>query len=230
MTAHHVVRHTYEPIVLSTEPWRNIMNVKTRMTAVGGALALAVVLSACAGQESAPAASSPASAASESAAASVDDSHNDADVTFTQNMVVHHEGAILMADLAGRTASTAEVKALADRIAAAQEPEILTMQSWLVAWGEQSAADADMGGMDMGGMDMGGLNQDEAMTELKSVTGAEFDRRFLELMIEHHQGAIEMSQTELAAGSNPQALELAQAIIDAQKAEITEMAQLLQGL
>jgi len=206
------------------------MNVKTRMTAVGGAVALAVVLSACASQASESAASSPSSAASESAAASVDDSHNDADVTFTQNMVVHHEGAILMANLAGRTASTAEVKTLADRIAAAQEPEILEMQSWLVAWGEPSAADADMGGMDMGGMDMGGLSQEEAMTELKAVTGAEFDRRFLELMIEHHQGAIEMSQTQLAAGVNPRALELAQSIIDAQKAEITEMKQLLQGL
>lgn len=206
------------------------MNVKTRMTAVGGAVALAVVLSACASQASESAASSPSSAASESAATSVDDSHNDADVTFTQNMVVHHEGAILMASLAGRTASTAEVKTLADRIAADQEPEIIEMQSWLVAWGEPSAADADMGGMDMGGMDMGGLSQEEAMTELKAVTGAEFDRRFLELMIEHHQGAIEMSQTELAAGVNPRALELAQSIIDAQKAEITEMEQLLQGL
>ncbi|RYV49704.1 DUF305 domain-containing protein [Pengzhenrongella frigida] len=206
------------------------MNVKTRMTAVGGALALAVVLSACASEESEPAAGSPSSATSESAAASVDDSHNDADVIFTQNMVVHHEGAIVMANLAGRTASTAEVKTLADRIAAAQEPEILEMQSWLATWGEQSAADADMGGMDMGGMDMGGLSQEEAMTELNAETGAEFDRRFLDLMIEHHRGAIEMSQAELAAGVNPQALELAQTIIDAQKAEITEMEQLLQGL
>ena len=206
------------------------MNVKTRMTAVGGALALAVVLSACAGQESAPAASSASSAPSESAAASVNDSHNDADVTFTQNMVVHHEGAVLMADLAGRTASTAEVKTLAERISAAQGPEIREMQSWLVAWGEQSAADVDMGGMDMGGMDMGGLSQTEAMAELKAVTGAEFDRRFLELMIEHHRGAIEMSESQLAAGSNPQALELAQSIIGAQKAEITKMEQLLQGL
>lgn len=206
------------------------MNVKTRMTAMGGALALAVVLAACAGQEGELAAGSPSSAASESAAEAVDDSHNDADATFTQNMVVHHEGAILMAELAGRTASTAEVKTLAERIAAAQDPEIREMQSWLVAWGEQSAADVDMDGMDMDGMDMGGLSQSEAMAELKAVTGTEFDRRFLELMIEHHQGAIEMSESQLAAGSNPGALELAQSIIDAQKAEITEMEQLLQGL
>lgn len=206
------------------------MNVKTRMTAVGGALALAVVLSACASQESEPGPSSPSSVSSESAAPSVDDSHNEADVTFTQNMVVHHEGAIVMANLAGRTASTAEVKTLADRIAAAQEPEILEMQSWLVAWGAQSAADVDMDGMEMDGMDMGGLSQEEAMAELKAVTGTEFDRRFLELMVEHHEGAIEMSQSQLAAGGNPGALELAQSIMDAQEAEITEMEQLLQGL
>lgn len=209
------------------------MNLKTRTSAVGGVLVLAITLSACAGQGSVPAAGAGATSVPSQPSAGparADETHNDVDVEFTQNMVVHHEGAIVMADLAARVASTPEVKALGQRISAAQEPEIVVMQSWLVAWGEQSAADVNMDGMDMGGMEMGGLSQDEAMSELKAADGAGFDRRFLELMIEHHRGAIEMADTQLASGTNPQALELAQAIIDAQNAEITEVQQLVQPL
>jgi uncharacterized protein (DUF305 family) len=127
-------------------------------------------------------------------------------------------------------ATTPEVKALGKRISAAQEPEIHAMQSWLVAWGEPSAADVNMDGMDMRGMDMGGLSQTEAMSQLKGAAGTAFDRRFLELMIAHHRGAIEMADTQLASGTSPQARALAQAIIDAQNAEITEMEQLSQAL
>jgi len=207
------------------------MNPKNRTAAVGGALMLAVILSSCAGQADEPVAGGASSATSGMATTSnqADSGHNDADVEFTQNMVVHHEGAIAMADLAAKTTTAAEIRSLAERISAAQGPQIKEMTSWLGAWGAPSAGQADMSGMDMGGMKMGGLSQDEAMTELGAMTGADFDRRFIELMTEHHRGAIDMAKTELAAGSNPQALELAQTIIDAQQAEITEMSQLLQG-
>ncbi len=84
--------------------------------------------------------------------------------------------------------------------------------------------------MDHGGMDMEGMSQEEAMAELESLSGAEFDQRFLELMIAHHRGAVDMAQEELDGGENPQALELAQTIIDDQQAEITEMEQLLETL
>lgn len=206
------------------------MNLKNRTATLGGALVLAVVLSACAGQADVPATSA-SGAASDSAAESAPAAgeHNDADVEFTQNMIVHHEGAIAMADLATSTTTAAEIKSLAERISAAQGPEIEEMTSWLEAWGAPSAGEADMGGMDMGGMDMDGLSQEQAMSELGSTTGADFDRRFLELMVAHHRGAIEMAETELASGSDPQALELAQMIIDAQEAEITEMTQLIQN-
>lgn len=82
------------------------------------------------------------------------------------------------------------------------------------------------GGMDHtghGGMDMDGMSQDEAMAELEGLSGTEFDRRFLELMVAHHEGAFEMAQTQLADGESPQALELAQQIIDDQQAEISQM-------
>src|SRR5690606_39526011 len=162
-------------------------------------------------------------------ATEAEDVHNDADTMFAQMMIVHHEGAIEMADLAVEKADSEEVRSLAERISAAQGPEIEQMTSWLETWGEETSP---MGheGMDHGGMDMEGMSQEEAMAELESLSGAEFDQRFLELMIAHHRGAVDMAQEELDGGENPQALELAQKIIDDQQAEITEMEELLQGL
>ncbi|MGD8149341.1 DUF305 domain-containing protein [Ornithinimicrobium sp. Y1694] len=164
-----------------------------------------------------------------------DDVHNDADTTFAQMMIVHHEGAIQMADLAVKQADSEEVRALGEDISAAQGPEIEKMKSWLTAWGEDTASAGGAGGMDHGDMDMGsmemdGMNQEEAMAELQTLSGADFDRRFLELMIAHHRGAVEMADAQLQDGRNPQALELAEQIIADQEAEISTMEQLLQNL
>lgn len=155
--------------------------------------------------------------------------HNDADTQFAQMMIVHHEGAIDMADLVADRSTSPEVLALGERIADAQGPEIDLMTGWLETWGEEAPAEMPMEGMDHGGMDMDGTDPDEAMAELEGLEGDAFDDRFLELMIAHHEGAIEMAQDELADGEAPEALELAQAIIDAQEAEITEMEELLAG-
>ena len=195
---------------------------------------------------------SSASSAGGSAAA-VSGEHNAADLTFAQSMIVHHEGAIEMADLAPTRAASPEVKELAARIKAAQGPEIEQMQSWLTAWGAAmststaASSDDEMGGMDHGGMSgtgtegqmsgtasagmsMPGMMTDEQMQQLTAASGAAFDKMFLEMMIAHHQGAIEMANTELADGSNPDALALAESIKTSQTAEISEMQQLLQTL
>jgi len=74
---------------------------------------------------------------------------------------------------------------------------------------------------------MDGRSQEEVMAELRGLSGADFDRQFLTSMIAHHQGAIEMAQTQLADGRDPQAIELAQKIIADQEAEIEEMQGLL---
>jgi len=145
-------------------------------------------------------------------------------------MIIHHQGAIEMADLAVDRAGSEEVRALAERISAAQGPEIDEMTSWLKAWGEEGPQDADMGGMDHGGMDMGGMDMESAMAELDGLSGAEFDRAFLEMMTEHHRGAIEMAETHLADGAYAEARELARTIIDDQTREITEMENVLRTL
>ena len=93
--------------------------------------------------------------------------------------------------------------------------------------------------MDMGGttsaaessaMSMPGMMSGDQMQQLESASGAAFDKMFLELMIVHHQGAIEMAETEIADGSNPEAVALAQKIKSDQTAEIAEIQALLQTL
>lgn len=193
------------------------------------AVALTLTLAACgadAGSEPTDTVPPPP-AATDAAQASA---HNDADAQFAQMMVIHHEGAIEMADLAVEKAETAEVRALGERISAAQGPEIDMMTGWLEQWGEEMPHDADMEGMDHGGMDMGGMDQESVMAELEGLSGEDFDRRFLELMIEHHRGAIEMGEAHRSAGESTEAVALAGKVVTDQEAEIAEMERLLEGL
>lgn len=154
------------------------------------------------------------------------DMFNNADETFLMEMIAHHEQAIEMADMVlDKDGVDERVTELAQKIKAAQGPEIETMNSWLDDWGVQ-IVDTGMEGMDHSG----GMMSDDDMALLENATGADASRVFLELMIEHHQGAIVMAQRQLDNGVNPDALELAQAIIDDQTAEIAVMQALLAEL
>jgi uncharacterized protein (DUF305 family) len=160
-----------------------------------------------------------------SAAAPAGD-QNYSDIKFAEDMIPHHAGAIEMAKLVQGRTSNSKVLDLASRIEQAQGPEIKTMTEWLKAWG------ADGPTMSMPGMDHGtsmpGMMTAAEMTSLQQAKDADFDRLFLELMIKHHQGAIDMANTELRQGKNADAKKLAQEIITAQQSEITEMQGLLQ--
>jgi uncharacterized protein (DUF305 family) len=170
----------------------------------------------------------PGSTGSESSAAATQGTNNDADITFAQGMIPHHRQAVEMAELAASRSENPEVLDLATRIGAAQGPEIETMTGWLEAWGADVPAEGGMGGMDHGGTGgMSGMMTSEQMQGLEEANGAAFDRMFLEMMVEHHRGAVEMAQVELDEGADPAALELAQTIIVTQQAEITEMETLL---
>ena len=207
-----------------------------RITATLAGLVLTATLAACADQGATPpaATTSPtgstsatateSESASASASSEVSADHNDQDTTFAQMMIIHHEGAIEMSQLAIERAESPEVVALAERIAEAQGPEIEEMTAWLSAWGE----DVSPGGH--GGMDMNGMSQEEMMTQLDGMSGADFDQAFLEAMIAHHEGAIGMSEQQLAEGQNPDALMLAEKIIADQQTEITEMQEMLTSL
>ncbi|MFD0392819.1 DUF305 domain-containing protein [Streptomyces nogalater] len=149
--------------------------------------------------------------------------HNAQDVAFAKGMIPHHQQALEMAELAVDRASSKRVKDLAARIEKAQDPEIRTLTGWLKAWGEQAPT-----GMDHSGhTGMSGMMSESDMAALKKATGKDFDKRFLSLMVEHHQGAVEMATTEKHKGRSGDAKAMAEAIITAQDAEIKEMKQLL---
>ncbi|MFD6093807.1 DUF305 domain-containing protein [Oerskovia sp. NPDC060338] len=151
-------------------------------------------------------------------------SANDADVMFAQMMIPHHEQALVMSRIVlGTDGVDPAVVDLATRIEGAQAPEIERMNGFLEEWGAEASGDHS-------GHSMDGMLTDEEIQALEDADAATVSRLFLEGMIAHHQGAVDMAETELADGENPEARELAQAIIDAQEAEIAEMQELLAGL
>lgn len=154
--------------------------------------------------------------------------HNAQDVTFAKDMIPHHGQAVEMAKLADSRAQTPRVKALADQIEGAQQPEIDQMNGWLKAWGESTVDPSAPADEHAGhGSSMPGMMSAADMTKLSSASGTAFDRMFLQMMIDHHKGAIEMSKTETDKGKDTQAKALAESIATSQQAEITEMEKLL---
>ena len=156
---------------------------------------------------------------------------SDADITFAQLMISHHEQAVQMADMALQQSTSAEVTDLATQIKAAQDPEIGQMRGWLQQWGAPEQMDGmdgmDHGDMDMGGQSAGGMMSDADMGALGGASGADFDRMWLTMMIAHHEGAIKMAEQVKAESTNPDVIALADAIVAGQKKEIDTMQQLL---
>lgn len=169
---------------------------------------------------------SPSSAPS-SSAASASAAFNDADVMFAQMMYPHHAQAVEMAAMANGRTDNPEVLSLAAAIEAAQEPEMNQLTAWLAEWGKPApSADTDhMSGMDHGSGS--GMMTQQDMDALMSASGAEFDRHWLTMMIAHHTGAIDMADTEISDGSNPDAQQMARSIVDTQQQEIDTMERLL---
>ena len=143
------------------------------------------------------------------------------DIMFAQMMIPHHQQAVDMSTLAETHTTNPEILALAKQIKDAQAPEIKQMTSWI----ESSGAGMDMG-HDMG---MGGMLTEEQMTALGKAQGAEFDKLYLEGMIGHHQGALQMAKM-IEDSNNAEAKTLAANIVKSQSAEIEKMKQMLAGM
>ncbi|UOT06014.1 DUF305 domain-containing protein [Rhodococcus opacus] len=192
--------------------------MRTTITAlIAAAAGAALVLTGC-GTDSAGTSST--SGASTSAVES-QAQFNDADVAFLEGMYPHHAQAVQMADMVAGHTDNADVVALAAAIKAAQQPEMDRMSTWLQQWG-QPVPTPDMSGMH--GMNHGaGMMSADQMDALTALSGTEFDRQWLTMMIEHHEGAIDMANTELADGENPEARQMATDIVTAQQKEIADM-------
>jgi uncharacterized protein (DUF305 family) len=147
---------------------------------------------------------------------------NNADIMFTTMMIPHHEQAVEMSDmLLAKDGIAPDVIAIAEQIKAAQGPEIELMESWLDDWGTGMDGMGDMGD---------GMMSDTDMEALEGATGDDASRLFLRQMIEHHEGAIDMAQSEVDSGANPDVLALAQQIIDTQTTEIATMKGILEAM
>ena len=212
------------------------MNSTTPRTVTGAMiLAAALGLTACGNTDTtstpteAPASSAPATstAAPSMSGTPAAGPHNNADVMFAQMMIPHHQQAIEMSDLMlAKTDSNAQVLDLAQRIKDAQTPEIVQMSAWLDGWGVPTAP--SMSG-NHGGMG-GGMMTQADMDDLKNATGDDAAELFLRGMIEHHQGAIDMAESEIDHGQNPEVKQLANNIATSQQAEIDQMKKLLTRL
>ena len=164
------------------------------------------------------------------------DIYNDADVSFAQQMIPHHAQAIAMADMTRGRELRPEVAELAASILEAQTPEIETMTDWLTSWDEEvpetmrDHANAHGDGMgEAHDYDTPGMMSQEEMDALDSASAAEFEDMWLEMMIEHHNGAIEMAQDEQEAGSFSPAVDLAANIETVQASEVEQMTDLIDG-
>ena len=157
---------------------------------------------------------------------------NDADVAFATDMVQHHAQALAMVDLTiGRDLSP-RLGRLAEGIRTAQGPEIEAMTGWLTDWDQpvpetvRDHANAHGGQPDLD-TDMPGMMSQEQMEDLEAASGPEFEELFLTMMIDHHEGAIEMARTEQRDGLHADAVALAEQIESAQAREIDTMQRML---
>jgi uncharacterized protein (DUF305 family) len=212
------------------------MSYRPFLSAVAAAVLASAALVACSGPDEEGTAGDDGTSTTveregSTTTAALPDGVNRIDVAFAQGMIPHHAQAVEMSELAATNGASPEVQALASQIIAAQQPEIDQMTAWLEAWG-QPVPDSSLSMEEQmeaaGGMMMSGMVSSSDMDRLREAQGAEFDRLFLEFMILHHEGAIQMADQELDGGQDPQVTQLAQQIKDAQAPEIERMNELLQ--
>ncbi len=148
------------------------------------------------------------------------------DLRFIDGMVPHHEGAIAMAQEALQKSTRPEIRQLAEAIISAQENEIAELNAWRSEWYPNAGAEPMMYSAEMGHM-MPMTQEMRSSMMMSGDLGAaddQFDLRFINAMIPHHQGALEMAQQALES-DRPEIRTMAQAILDGQQPEIDQMMQ-----
>lgn len=139
---------------------------------------------------------------------------NRADVMFMNMMIIHHDQAIEMAELAPNRTDNENILELSRNISEAQKNENEQMADWLRELGYRRP---------VRGHRMAGMASQEQMQRLGNSTGREFDRLFSDLMITHHRGGIQMAQNFIRSGRNPELIELEKGMVRAQTEEIEKM-------
>ncbi|MFE3032740.1 DUF305 domain-containing protein [Streptomyces canus] len=149
-----------------------------------------------------------------------DDTPNSADVSYARMMIAHHAQALEMTELAPQRAESAKLKALAERISAAQGPEIEAMRAWLKEYGKSEKSEEHAHAMP-------GMATAAQLEKLRAAKGKAFDELFLTLMITHHEGAITMATDVKGQGNNVRIEEMADDVVAQQTSEINRMRDML---
>ena len=165
------------------------------------------------------------------------------DAGFSRDMSRHHLQAVEMANLAAGRSTDREVLWLAFDIASTQTNQAGRMQGWLMLWGLPPTSGDTMGWMDdeamaghhmsateaADGAVMPGMATETELAQLRSLQGAPFDVMFLQLMIRHHQGGLEMAEYGQQHAGEAVVRRLARSIAETQTAETTTMEQMLRA-
>lgn len=216
------------PAVHRWDRRRTVMPLNRTARALGalaGALALSFVLAACGDDEGDPG----------SAQVSATE-HNDADVAFSADMIQHHAQALAMVDLTLNRPLDPEVAELAEQIRDAQAPEIELFGDWLVEWDAEvpeTVRDHGNAGHDTDALndsmdsDMPGAMTADDLAALGNASDADFQSMWLEMMVEHHEGAVTMARAETEDGRYQPAVKLAESIVSSQSKQIDTMEDLL---
>lgn len=158
--------------------------------------------------------------------------YTSADVRFMQDMIVHHRQAVTMAELAKGRTNNEDILAIAGRILLSQDDEVAFMRDWLAARGEPIKPAAAAHGHHHGHT-MAGMAGEDDLAALAAAEGTEFDRRFVTLMIAHHEGAIKMVERLLdlpGTASDPVLYRFIGDVENDQKSEIERMDRVLAQL
>ena len=138
------------------------------------------------------------------------------DLQFIDTLTKHHQMAVMMSESALQKASDAKVKEFARKGAEDQKKDIARMAAWRQQW-YPNAADAH--NMQLPGA--ASMNMD--MSHMQTTSGHDFDMMFVDMMIPHHKGALDMSRDALQKAQRQELKDLAQETIDKQEKEIAEL-------
>lgn len=144
------------------------------------------------------------------------------DVAFLENMVVHHQQALELTAMVPGQSNDPALVTLAEHIAAQQRVELQGCQAQLLQW-EAPGTD----GKDTDTHDIPGMVDEATVDKLRSLHGPDFDKLWLQSMISHHRGAIEMARNEMEHGQSREAISIARSLAARQQAEIDQMNQQL---
>ena len=201
--------------------------MRRRVLMIGAAgLAALLTMTACSSSSNKSATSGTSTAGSSAAATSAPaaGAHNQADVTFAQSGIPHHEQAIPMSDtILGKQGIDQRVIQLATQFKADQGPELQQMHSWLSQWGQPTLTMTP-------GMVMPGMLPDQDITALQNAQGVDATKKFLTEMIECHEGTIAMAEDEIKDGQYPPAVALAHSISTREQQENTTMQGILDSM